>query len=395
MDDARLCLENVLDARRLGARVLNACSLRSAHQLGEGEVRCRLRDEEAGVEREVRARLLVVCAGPWTDEVFRALGREGSRKVKATKGVHLVTRPLTADMALLVPARSSKRVFFVIPWRLEGKPASLVGTTDTDFSGDPAHLRAEDEDLAWLIEESARVLPGARLRRSDIWATFAGLRPLTAPPPPGEGALPKAGRVGGEASNSSLSREHVFHEEPGILAITGGKYTTYRALCQQLVEKAAARLGLPLGPAFTAHSPLPGAPKNDPQVALLATLPRALSTEFGMDEAAAASLVDHLGLRARDAALLCADDPDLKKPIAPGSDCPAPLALAAFSAEHEMVVHLEDFYLRRSNLGLRLPGDHRGVDRVAAVIGDRLWWSREREAEELEKLGRVVAGEYR
>ncbi len=105
--------------------------------------------------------------------------------------------------------------------------------------------------------------------------------------------------------------------------------------------------------------------------------------------------MQHYGLLAQDVAQLAADEPELKKPLAPGLDCPAILAMAAWSARHEQVVHLADFYLRRSFLGLRLPPDHRGADRVASVVGEILWWTRDRELEELDLLKRTVAGEYR
>jgi len=342
----------------------------------------------------VRARLLVLAAGPWTDEACRRLGLPaGPPKVKATKGIHLVTRRLFDSHALLVPARSDNRVFFVIPWSLEGKPASLIGTTDTDFSGDPAHVRAEEDEIQYLLSETARILPAERLSRSDIWATFAGLRPLSAPP--------LATRDSRLATNAAVSREHTFWEEPGLLAVTGGKYTTYRSLCQSLVERAAHRLGNILTPSRSASEPLPGAPRSDGEAGEAAA--QHLVNHYGLSEATARLLVHHYGRQARDVAALCTEDPELKKPIAPsagsgqgpGSDCPAILAMAAWAARHEHVTHLEDFYLRRTQLGLTLPPDHRGVDRVASLFGQILWWDRDREGEELERLRRVVAGEYR
>ena len=398
MDDARLVLENVLDAQRLGAKALNYCRLKSAHVLKEGEVRARLRDEEAGLEAEVHAKQVLVCAGPWTDAVFEALGRKSpTPKVKPTKGIHLITRPVGGDQALIVPARSDGRVFFVIPWLLEGQNVSLIGTTDSDYKGDAAHVRAEEDDISYLLAETARVLPGAKLTRADILATYAGLRPLTAPPP-GERRSERAGihKPGvGPKGNSALSREHQFWEEPGILAVTGGKYTTYRSLCQSLVERAALRLGITLGPSRSATGPLPGAPKDAQSRERLKTLARSLETEFGLETATAALLVQHYGLLAQDVAELTREDPEFKKPLAPGSNSPAILAMAAWSARHEHMVHLSDFYLRRSFLGLTLPPDHRGVDRVANVVGEILWWTKDRELEELDLLKRTVAGEYR
>jgi glycerol-3-phosphate dehydrogenase len=396
MDDARLVLANVLDAQRLGAKALNYCRLKSAHVLKEGEIRARLRDDEAGLEAEVQAKQLLICAGAWTDAVFEALGRATpSPKVKPTKGIHLITKPLGGAQALIVPARSDGRVFFVIPWLLEGQAASLIGTTDGDFHGDLAHVRAEEEEIAYLLQETARVLPGSKLGRADVLATYAGLRPLTAPPSP---PAPLRGGEGGTKrgdSNSAISREHYFWEEPGILAVTGGKYTTYRSLCQSLVERAAQRLGVRLPPSRSASGPLPGAPKDDQGRERLKNLARGLEAEFGLGAETAALLVQHYGLVAQDVAELTREDPELKKPLAPGHPSPAILAMAAWSARHEHLVHLSDFYLRRSFLGLSLPPDHRGVDRVANVVGEILWWTRDRELEELELLRRTVAGEYR
>jgi glycerol-3-phosphate dehydrogenase len=381
MDDARVALETLMDAQRMGARALNYCSLLSAHLLKDGDVRVRLRDEEAGEECEARARLLVGAAGAWTDGLFRSLGSPAAApRVHATKGIHLVTRRLIDTHALLVPARSDNRIFFVIPWELEGRPASLIGTTDTDFSGDPDHVRAEEDEVAYLVAETERVLPQERLGRGDIWATFAGLRPLTAP-------------RRNEGGNAAVSREHTFWEEPGVLAVTGGKYTTYRSLCQSLVERAAQRLGSPLGASSSASRPLPGAPREGEAAG--EDLIRELQHDAGLGRESAALLLGHYGRLSRDVAALCAEDPELKKPVAPGTDCPAILAMAAWAARHEQAVHLEDFYLRRTRLGLTLAPDHRGVDRVAAVMGQALWWSKDRELEELERLGRVVSGEYR
>jgi glycerol-3-phosphate dehydrogenase len=381
MDDARLVLENLQDAQRMGAKAINYCSLKSAHLLGEGGVRVRLRDEEAGQEMEARARLLVLAAGAWTDEACQRLGLPAMKRVRPTKGIHLITRRLLDSHALLVPARSDGRIFFVIPWELEGRPASLIGTTDTDFSGDPAHVRAEEDEIAYLLAETARVLPQAGIKRVDVWATYAGLRPLSAPPPDRA------------ESTGQVSREHSFWEEPGLLAVTGGKYTTYRALCQSLVERAALRLGSGLAPAFSAAAALPGAPRSPAESA--PQLAEHLEREYGLEPDAAALLVFHYGRVARDVAELTREDAEWKRPLAPGSGCPAILAMAVWAARHEQVVHLDDFYLRRTRLGLLLPPDHRGADRVAAVFGQILWWNRDRELEELERLRRVVAGEFR
>ncbi|HTB22456.1 MAG TPA: glycerol-3-phosphate dehydrogenase/oxidase [bacterium] len=381
MDDARLALETLLDAQGMGCRALNYCSLRGAPQLRDGAVRVLLRDEESGRECEARGRLLVLAAGAWTDKAFHQLGfPKTAPRVHPTKGVHLVTRRLIEGHALLVPARSDGRIFFVIPWDLEGRPASLIGTTDSDYSGDENHPAAEAGEIDYLLAETARVLPRARLGRADVWATFAGLRPLSAP------------RHSGHA-NAAVSREHTFWEEPGLLAVTGGKYTTYRSLCQSLVDRAAKRLGLEPPASLSASRPLPGAPgPGEPRGR---DLELALSRDCGLGPATAGLLARTYGRLAWEVCALCERDPGLRQALAPDSDCGAILAMAAWAALHEQAVHLDDLYLRRTRLGLLLAPDHRGVDRVAAVMGSVLGWDKRRQERELERLKQVLTQEYR
>lgn len=386
MNDARLVLENILDAERLGARCQNYCSLVSTHALRLGEVRARIRDEIEEREAEVSASLLINAAGPWVDEVMGRLKRSSAPLVKPTKGVHLVTRPLTQSHAMFLPARADKRIFFVIPWHYNGRAASLVGTTDTDFRGDMNHVRAEAEDTAYLIQELKRVFPQERLGPADLWGTYAGLRPLTAP-----------GAGGG--SNSSISRESSLFEDDGLISLTGGKFTTYRAICESLVARAAELLAIahprgsnPLPPSLSALKPLPGAPKNAHERELLADA-RGLAGRYGVDEASAALLISLYGVAALAVLELTREEPEWKAPLAPGS--PAILAQAVYAARHEKAQRLADFYLRRTFLGLELAPDHKGVDRVASLMGNELRWSRDAEVEELDYLKRVVAGEYR
>src|SRR5665213_75418 len=355
MDDARVTLETLIDAERLGCRALNYCSLVGASRLRDGDVGVRLRDEETGDEGEALARLLVLATGAWTDQVFGCLGPDATQiRVHPTKGIHLVTRRLIDSHALLVPARSDKRIFFVIPWELEGHPASLIGTTDSDYSGDKNHLHAQEDEIAYLLAETKRVLPKANLGRTDVWSTFAGLRPLTAAPASGRG-------------NATVSREHAFWEEPGVLAVTGGKFTTYRSLCQALVERAARRLKVKLPASISALSPLPGAPQSGEAGGKL--LARHVSGSSGLKLETAELLVQHYGRLAPEVAGLCMDHPDWAAPIAPECGCDAVLAMAAWAALREHAVHLDDFYLRRTRLGLRLAPDHPGAAKVAALMG--------------------------
>ena len=366
MNDARLCLENILAAEQAGAYCLNGVSMESAHARSLGDVRVRLRDHDSGGDAECRASLLVNAAGPWVDKVLGAAGMGATRRVKPSKGIHLLTRPLTRQHALLTPARSDRRVFFVIPWNVEGRQLSMVGTTEGDFHGDMDHVRAESDEVDYLVAETRRILPGQLEGANQVLGTYAGLRPLAAPPDDGMGHF-------------KVSREAVIHQDEGIVSMTGGKYTSYRQLAQDVVDRCEGLLKKDAVPCTTMEEALPGAQgKADLE---------------GLDEGLGQWLQAQYGSRAGEVAAIARQSHELRQPIHP--DCKTIYAQAVHAARHEKIRSLCDFYLRRTFLGLVTPPDHPSASKVAALVGAELAWNADRQAQELEKLRRVVAGEYR
>ncbi len=191
-DDARLTIENVLDAAYHGAAIANYVELeRFSH--AEGRIAAaEMRDRLGGTHLELRARLFVNAAGPWIDDVRRLDDPAAAPSVRLTKGVHLVIeRERLPVREALVLGDAHGRIIFVIP---HGEVV-LVGTTDTDFDGDREHVAAELEDVEYLLGVVEQSLPGATLTPADIAESFAGLRALAAA---GDGRAP-----------SSVSREEV------------------------------------------------------------------------------------------------------------------------------------------------------------------------------------------
>ncbi|HXA94637.1 MAG TPA: glycerol-3-phosphate dehydrogenase/oxidase, partial [Candidatus Dormibacteraeota bacterium] len=185
----RLCLENVLSAQRHGARVFNYCEVEEFVPGRRGLDGVKVRDLASGQVQAVRARVIVNCAGPWVDRM-RAMASVADRSPKilrTTKGIHCLL-PRMTDRAVYLSARD-ERMIFVIPWR----EFSLVGTTDTDFDGDPDRLWATREEVTYLLQEVAKVLPDQRVAFENVAYTYAGVRPLSYEP----------GR-----SASAVSREH-------------------------------------------------------------------------------------------------------------------------------------------------------------------------------------------
>jgi glycerol-3-phosphate dehydrogenase len=171
----------------------------------------RVRDEESGREIDVTAEAVVVCAGVWTDLVHELAGVRAGYQVRMSKGVHIVVprEAVQADTGMIL--RTEKSVLFFIPWGERW----IVGTTDTDWSGDRAEPAPTEEDVEYILSAANRVL-ARPLTRADVIAVYAGLRPLVAP-----------NEATGSKPTTKLSREHVVDVPvPGLASIAASSRPT-------------------------------------------------------------------------------------------------------------------------------------------------------------------------
>jgi glycerol-3-phosphate dehydrogenase len=238
-NDARLVIDTLRSAAAAGATLRNYAAFVSASPAGAGWT-CSVRDEDGGAGVEVTTRAIVNAAGAWASR----LPRSGLR-LRLTKGAHAVIDRARLPVAEAVVLPAGKRVLFVIPWgqRL------ILGTTDTDFEGDPADVRADPEDVRSILVVVNAAFPAARLGPGDVIATWAGVRPLIAP------------RHHEAGAPSDISRRHVIREaEPGWFDVAGGKLTTYRLMAEQTVDRVGRLLGRRLPPSPTAAGPLRHSP---------------------------------------------------------------------------------------------------------------------------------------
>jgi glycerol-3-phosphate dehydrogenase len=326
MEDARLCVEVIRTATEHGARVANYVE---AVAFESGVVR--VLDRVSGRELLIRARQLVNATGPWVDAVCKLAGDDSGPHLQPTKGVHLVVRDMGLSSAFLLLHPRDGRVFFVIPWL--GK--TLLGTTDTHYTGSPDTVTATSEDVAYLLEGYAHHF-APPLTSADVLSAFAGLRPLLRSKP-------------GEPS--SLSREHaLFWSKSGMLSVAGGKYTTYRAMAEEIVDAVAKRLGCRVK-SRTREVRLDGAPDMPWGQFLRAETERL--RRRGLEESAARHLVQRYGQRAGEVAAYAQTDPALAHPIVDGE--PDLEAELAYQRDHEMALSRADSLLRRTRLGLFRP----------------------------------------
>jgi glycerol-3-phosphate dehydrogenase len=230
-DDARLALALARTAAARGALVVNYCAATALrHERGK-VVGLACRDQETGSTYELNARCVINAAGVWVDQ-FRqkdgeAIGRPVKAMVAPSQGVHIVVDRefLPGDHALMVPKTADGRVLFGVPWL--GK--IILGTTDTPRHDLPEEPRPFKEELEFILQESGRYLNRAPVP-ADIRSMWVGLRPLVKP-------------QGDEGDNTKgLSREHtVLVSRSGLVTVTGGKWTTYRAMAEDVLDKCVEK----------------------------------------------------------------------------------------------------------------------------------------------------------
>ncbi len=234
----RLCVENIVDARGLGAAAFNyvevVAGLSDHRQVKGVKVRDLLEHDEA----EVRAKVVVNASGAWMNSVSPVVGN-GDAKVRTTKGVHLAC-PLVTKRAVVLFSKLDQRLFFVIPLLGMG----WISTTDTDYGGDPSLVQAEPQDVRYLVESSSEFIP--RIAEEPIYWSNAGIRAL----------------VMQEGRESDVSRSHRIDSAPGLITILGGKITGYRAIAEEAVDSALKHLNVKR-PCGTAERLLPGAHRKE------------------------------------------------------------------------------------------------------------------------------------
>lgn len=386
-DDSRLTLETALDAAEAGATVTPWCRVESFLKEDNGRIRgAVVKDVLSGELKEVAARAVVNATGPWTDRTIALSGPLGGGKLlRPTKGVHIVVEhaKLPIHNAVVCFHPHDERVLFAIPWG----DRTYVGTTDTDYDGDPATVAAAGEDVDYLIDASNHYFPDYTLSRGDVISTWAGLRPLIAPP-----------HTAGDVAESAVSREHqIVVGQDGLITIAGGKLTTYRRMAAEVVDTAVRLLQLSpgferdVGSCCTHQRPLPGGvgwPDDDDHDAVARRIVEAGAPHVPHD--VARHLGDTYGMRGIEVARLCVDDPALATRIVEGR--PEILAQVDWAVRAELASRLADFMIRRTQLFHR---DHEqglgAAPRVADHMAKLLDWDRARRDEELEHYRAEVA----
>ncbi len=342
-DDARLTLENVLDAQANGAVVLNHARAGALLKTGDRISGITVHDELGGGSVDVRAQVVINSTGPWSDEVRALAGDEGL--LKPARGSHIVvdTQRLPVSNALMMLNPVDARVVFAIPW---GLGRTVIGTTDTFYDGPLDEVHADRSDADYLLSTANHYFPDAKLVLDDVLATWSGLRPLIKPHNSEKGA-------------SAVSREHMLETKEGFITIAGGKLTTYRRMAQEVVDVALEQLG-GFRPHSTAKRALPGSMGLESDADLDARI--AALEGFGKDIATNLTLT--YGVRGAEVTARAAADKSALDRLDP--ELPYIWAQIDEAVDHEFAATLDDVLSRRVPMLLR--GRDQGLGRGRAGV---------------------------
>ncbi len=369
VDDARHTMTIARTAAVYGATAATGVQVTGFLREGERVSGVHVCDRESGREFDVRARVVVNATGVWTDATQELAGGRGRFQVRASKGIHLVVPRdrLQLDTGLII--RTEHSVLFVIPWGRHW----IIGTTDTDWKLSKAHPAASSSDIDYVLDHLNAVLV-TPLSREDVEGVYAGLRPLLA----GESEL-----------TSKLSREHlVAMPVPGLVVVAGGKYTTYRVMARDAIDRAAGALEQSVAECVTDEIPLIGA-EGYPA---LWNRRRAIAESSGLHPARIEHLLHRYGTMIDELLALIRERPELANPL-PNADDYLQVEVV-YSAMAEGALHLDDILTRRTRISIE--AWDRGLAAAvpaAALIGEVLGWDDERRDREIEYYRRRVAAE--
>lgn len=360
-DDARLTLAIARTAAEQGAVVANHAAVIAVNKHANGRA-SGVRVAADGRELDVRARVVVNATGVWADEV-RALD-EGAHPatIRPAKGVHLTVawEKVRNEIAMVVPVGDGRSIF-VVPW--DGH--TYIGTTDDDYAGDLNDPQCTAEDVRYLLQAANRALR-VPLAESDVIGTWAGLRPLLT--------------TAATAKTADLSRRHGIRVSgAGVVTVTGGKLTTYRAMARDTIDQVDQVLDGRHRRCRTKRLPLAGARGYREPGPDASDLDRHLARRYGTDAARVLELV--------------ASDAALGEPLVPG--LPYVRAEAVYAVRHEMARSLDDVLDRRTRCRiLDRSATAEAVESVARLLAPEWGWDDATRAEAVARYRADLAAEH-
>ena len=368
----RHCLSYIQSAAAQGATVANYAEVIDL-VINDNRLKGALvRDRVSGAEHEIRATVTANVSGPWADHLLGLCKGVEERRVRRSKGIHIITRALSSKYGVTVITGKRGHVF-TLPWR----DYSLIGITDTEFFGDPDDLTVTRKDIEDLLARINRFFPGAQLNVQDVRHCYAGLRPI----------VDQDVEIVYDASRRYEIYDHEKDEGiQGMITVVGGKYTTSRHLAEQVVSLVTKKLKRPDPGCRTGKVPIYGGDIQDLPAYMEDAIQR---RSFGLPPATCEHLVRTYGTAYPELFPYLESSPEAAKPICEGQ--PDIQAQIDRAVEREMCQSLSDLLLRRTGIGTLGDPGQECARRCAEKMGELLSWSPDREEKELEAFYAKIA----
>lgn len=351
VDDARHTMMIARTAKRHGAVVVTRAEVQSLIKKGRRVTGAVIRDLNSKKNISIKSSTVIMCAGVWSDKLHKDFGIEPGYEVKMSKGVH-ITLPgnvIKAKEGIIIKTAIS--VLFIIPW----KDHWMIGTTDTEYNGDPSEPLADRSDVQYIIDQANRILQ-PRITIDQVIGVFAGLRPLVANKK--------------ESDTTKLSREHtVDRPVPGFVSLAGGKYTTYRVMAKDAVDMATNDIAKLTNESVTEKLPIIGA---DGYWALEQQID-SLASQYSLKSECISHLLSRYGADISDLLALIEEDRKLAAPIT--KSLPYLKAELVYAVIAEGAMSVSDVLERRTRIWFE--AKNFGVDlakNVADLIAPYLGW---------------------
>jgi len=354
-DDGRYNLALVKTMVEAGGEALNHARVLSFTKNSQGKLEAaEIEGQLNGRRFSVRAKVFVNATGPWADAIRRMANPEAGPRMRVSKGIHIF---LSLDLhksrsALLIPKTEDGRVLFAVPWF----DLLQAGTTETEVTLDD-EMCVTKEEVDYVLRHLNHYLEHA-VSPDQIVSGTAGMRPLVS--------------EGGSQATSKLARDHEIEvdEKNGLVSIMGGKWTTYRAMAEETIDRVQKSLGQELSPTKTRDWKLSGSEGYD------AHFWKSLKEKHGISEASARHLAVKFGTRATAVMELTQEEPSLKEPIAAG--LPPLRAEIIYGVREEMAMTVDDVLARRTGLEiLSWRAAREAAPLAGRLMGKDLGWSAE------------------
>lgn len=373
----RLAIEALLDAEaeNASARALNYASM-----IGGIEDTILIRDELTDETYDVKPKLVINAAGPWIDFTNRKLGFS-SGYIGGTKGSHLVIRHEELSRTIgdheFFFENEDGRIVLIFPLY----DHILIGTSDIPVEN-PDEARCTDEEIDYFLGMVKRVFPGIELARSNIVFQYSGVRPLP------KSNAKSAGQISRDHSIEVLSGDWTNLRFP-VFSLVGGKWTTFRAFSEQVTDKALAYLGL-TRKRDTRSLPIGGGRGYPVDAEEVHRQIESLSAWTGVARERLEVLFKRYGTRAEAVATFMNGGTDQILRTLPDTS----RREINFLIQHEKILHLDDFLLRRSMLGMLGRVTPEMIDELADIFANYLGWSREQTQAEVTRTLSILADRH-